>query len=140
MLSARTKRVTALKIIVTAAILTVGAGLSAGTARADGSDPVSDPTLDVEGTGRLHTVTWNACDNQGQGQAICETATSHQRAVYIENTMLDPYGPQVGMFQEICKYTYNQALGYLGSGWHGTFDSLALTPYGAMVIISGAWR
>lgn len=76
-----------------------------------------------EGTGRLHTFTWNVCDQfQVPNRAPCDDNEPFDRAVYIENIFLAAdYLPQVGMFQEMCYTTYNMAKDFLGNAYKGDF-------------------
>lgn len=77
----------------------------------------------TQGSGRLHTLTFNACDQYLTGKPTCTDNTPHDRAIYVENIMLaSDFYPQVGMFQEMCRSTFQESLNLLGTSWYGDFE------------------
>lgn len=100
----------------------------------------ADPSAEPAGSGRLHTITWNACDQFNTDKIPCRDDTTHERAVYIENIMLEPeYLPQVAMFQEICYSTYRRAKELLGDEYRGDFRSTVERPDQCGSGNSGKW-
>lgn len=88
----------------------------------------ASPALAVErparpqDTGRLHTISWNACDRFGSGSVPCTDNEGSDRAVAIENMMLAPdFLPIVASLQEICYKTYRDAKDFLGDAYRGDF-------------------
>lgn len=79
--------------------------------------------IDPAGTGRLHTISFNACDQYLENPgSVCYNDTPMARATYIKN-MMNSWGAQAAAFQEMCRSTYDELLGQLGlSQVYGYFE------------------
>lgn len=112
-------------------LLIVGTVLGLDTSVANSSQrpelpaDVTARTSAVQATGRLHSITFNVCDQVGQSYCA---RPSTAKAIHIKG-LLNNWSSQTGSFQEMCRTTFDQLRSQLGYGsWDGEFFHTAPAP------------
>lgn len=118
----------ALRVIVVACTFVLCLAAVGGAADASSTPPRPDQGRErLVGTGRLHSISFNVCDQVGQQFCMSPSST---KAGYIED-VLNAWSAQTGSFQEICETTFNSLRSHLGYGsWDGEFYSTLDAPVG----------
>lgn len=120
--------------IVGSALLAFVASLAVSVGSAQASPPGSErsdgteaPLSSVLGTGRLHGISFNVCDQVGQ--TYC-ASPSTAKATHIKG-ILNSWSAQVASFQEMCRTTFDSLRSQLGYGsWDGEFYRTISAPEG----------